>query len=100
MQFERGQHWTKDPAAARQWYERAAFTGEVDAQLNLAYLYALGEGIPRDRLTAYAWYLVAKDAGSTLAEENLGALAPVLSREQIATAEQTAAGLREKLRKP
>lgn len=38
----------KDYAKARQWYQLAVEKGDSDAQNNLAWLYLLGNGVPRD----------------------------------------------------
>jgi TPR repeat protein len=43
-----GQHLPKDPAAAVHWYERAADAGNPRASVNLAVMYANGEGVERN----------------------------------------------------
>ncbi|MEL7029328.1 MAG: hypothetical protein AAGL49_08940, partial [Pseudomonadota bacterium] len=46
--YETGRGASKDAAAARRWYERAAFSGNRNSMHNLAVLYARGEGGPQD----------------------------------------------------
>jgi TPR repeat protein len=52
----------RDDEAAR-WYHRAAVRGDADAQTLLASAYLEGRGVVRDPKLAYAWYLIAAEAG-------------------------------------
>ena len=45
------------------WYGRAAAAGVARAQFNLAQLYAIGDGVPRNPAAAAAWYRVAAANG-------------------------------------
>jgi len=62
-------HWRRgaepDYSLAAGWYRKAAEQGFVDAQLRLGQLYEQGTGVPRDSVTAMAWYLRASDQGQS-----------------------------------
>lgn len=67
-----GEHGlSKDYALAKYWYERAARHGDIEAQTNLGYMYAHGNGMPVDGAKAVAWYKLASQNGSYLAMGNL-----------------------------
>ena len=67
-----GEHGlSKDYAQAKYWYERAARHGDIEAQTNLGYMYAHGNGMPVDGKKAIAWYKLASQNGSYLAMGNL-----------------------------
>src|SRR3546814_3366572 len=46
--YERGHGVGRNPAEAAVWYRNAAIQGVRAARLNLAKLYATGEGVPQD----------------------------------------------------
>ena len=48
---------------AVKWYRRDDEQGDADAQLDLAFMYARGKGVLKDRVKAYAWYILAADPG-------------------------------------
>lgn len=66
--------------------------GDADAQYLLGYLYARGEGVPRDPVLSYLWYTLAARQGDAFAAAALAGLALVMSPEQIAAAEALACG--------
>jgi len=47
--------------------------GDADAQFQLATKYAVGEGVPKDYVTAVGWFHEAADKGHVLAADALGA---------------------------
>ena len=59
---------------ARQLWSAQAEAGDPAAQLGLGSLYDLGQGVPRDPATAYAWYRRAAASGSPAAEFNVAAM--------------------------
>jgi hypothetical protein len=61
--YERGLGLAPDPAAAAEWYRRAAEQGFAPAQINLGQLYELGLGVPRDPALALVWYRRASGLG-------------------------------------
>lgn len=99
-QYELGgfYHWGKVTAAdftkARQWYERAARQGNVDAMLGLAVIYGHGQGVPKDTAAAYRWLVLA--SGQHLAPQDAARIAS--ARDDLAqhlTAQQIEAALAE-----
>lgn len=55
-------------------YTLAADLGNIDARINLGYMYFVGEGVAQNYGTARKYYLVAANAGDTVAQKNLGAM--------------------------
>ncbi|BBP02250.1 tetratricopeptide repeat protein [Sulfuriferula nivalis] len=64
----------KDYAQAAMWYRKAADQGVANAQINLAMLYANGQGVAQDYAQAAVWYKKAADHGVVDAQSNLGVL--------------------------
>ena len=58
-----------DTAAAL--YKKAAEKGNANAQCNLGYMYANGEGVEQDDAEAIRWYRKAAEAGNIAAQYNL-----------------------------
>ena len=50
------------------WFRRAAEQGHSDAQLSLGVHYDSGEGIPVDKVEAYAWATISAARGNPRAE--------------------------------
>jgi hypothetical protein len=63
-----------NPADRLAFYQSAAEGGNSDAQLQLAILYAKGEGVPQDYIVAAKWFRAAADHGSARAQYDLGVL--------------------------
>ncbi len=61
-----------DYATALQLYRPLAEQGHMLAQFSLGYMYANGEGLPRDFAEAVRWYRKAADQGNAAAMVNLG----------------------------
>jgi TPR repeat protein len=57
---------------AFEWYLASAQHGNPVGQCNLASLYYLGDGIPRDYKEAARWFRAAADSGSAEAQNSLG----------------------------
>ena len=53
-------------------YEKAARQGSASAQLNLAFMYFHGSGVPQDSLKAIYWFTQAAQQGNSSAQNNLG----------------------------
>jgi len=49
-----------------------AEAGDADAQYNLGFMYANGQGVPLDDAEAVRWYRLAADQGHAPAQANLG----------------------------
>jgi TPR repeat protein len=67
-----GEGTARDPAAAAEWFRRAADSGDPQAQTQLGYLYAEGLGVERDSAKAARWFLRAAVSGYAPAEYDLG----------------------------
>ena len=52
--------------------EVLAESGDVEAQFDLAYMYANGNEVPKNDKTALKWYTKAAEQGHNLAQFNLG----------------------------
>ena len=78
----------KDYEAGFLWMKRAAESGNVAAQRQLARLYENGIGVKGDTVTAAAWYVVAKRAG--LHDPKLDDLLDGLTEEEMKRAIETA----------
>ena len=60
-----GSDVSKDPAAARGWYEKASVLGHAEATYAIGYLYADGLGVEQSYDNALPWYEKAAAAGSS-----------------------------------
>ncbi|MBS0362404.1 MAG: SEL1-like repeat protein, partial [Proteobacteria bacterium] len=90
LYYFRGEGGPADPAAAAQWFRKAAERGVVDSQFNLGLLYQSGSGVPRDPVQAYKWFLVAANAGDGEARASAMELQAKLAPNQIVQAEAQA----------
>jgi hypothetical protein len=70
--YETGQGVSKNYAAARRWYEKAADTGYALAMDNLGLLYLYGRGVAKDSAEAKRWFLKGADLGNPEAMTDLG----------------------------
>ncbi len=53
---------------ALNWYEKAAIAGNIDAQLNLGFMYIAGQGTKANMQKAAYWIKKAKDTGNPKAD--------------------------------
>ncbi len=58
------------------WYRRAAEQDHVDAQYNLGFMYANGEGVPPDYAEAAKWYRRAAEQGDGISQSTLASCMP------------------------
>ena len=84
--------YQKDPEKAAQFYLRAAAMGNSAAMFNAAAILELGEaGVTQDRVEAYKFYVLSRDAGFyPLAVKALENITAVMTPEEIAEAETRA----------
>jgi TPR repeat protein len=73
----------KNYAAAVLWFQKAAEQGLANAQGNLGFMYANGQGVPQDCVQAHKWWNLA--AARFDASQNEDREKAVKSRDQIAT---------------
>src|SRR6266704_439312 len=65
-------------------FQRAALSGDPNAQLELGTAYALGRGVPADPVIAYTWLTLAFAIGDQQAESLIRELTRKLSQSEIA----------------
>ncbi len=87
----------EDRAEAARHLAKAAGGGLPKAQMQLAFRYMKGEGVPKDDVRAYMWLYLADKGGDPMAAKALPLQARELSRDQVAEAEVMA---REAMDKP
>ena len=72
---------------------QAASEGNAEAQLEIGILYEFGYNMPKNDVTALAWYLRAADQGNVLAVKRRDQLKSQMKPEEIEAAEKMSAGL-------
>ncbi len=97
VSLELGRGAPADHQRAAEAYRKAAVLGYPFSQNNLARLYEIGLGVPKDRVVAYAWYLLAASSGEPLLIENRNRSADALMPDEITNAETLARTLRKHL---
>jgi TPR repeat protein len=80
----------ENTSEAVKWYKQAAQKGNAVSKFNLGVFYSKGEGMPLDYVEAYKWYNLAAANGYGKATELRNSLALLMTREQIAAAQQRA----------
>jgi uncharacterized protein len=76
--------------AVVEWFRKAADRGNAFAQNNLGFIYANGEGLPKDDIEAYKWWLLAGAQGNELAKKNMSLLEARLTPDQRAEGQRLA----------
>lgn len=74
LQFFHGNGVPYDFEAAATHFRKAAELGNIEAHLNLGFLYDLGIGVPQDYRKAAKYYRLAAEQGDATAQFNLGIL--------------------------
>jgi len=82
----------QDEASLNQ-LRQAATEGNAEAQLEIGILYEFGYNMPKNDVTALAWYLRAADQGNVLAVARRDQLKSKMKPEEIEAAEKMSAGL-------
>ena len=62
----------KDYATALREFKPLAEQGDAEAQYNLGFMYANGEGVPKNDKMAVKWWKLAAEQGHASAQYNLG----------------------------
>jgi TPR repeat protein len=86
--FYEGEVVEKNLATARRLFDAAARHGQVDAMFNLGAMEINGEGGPADPTMAWVWLNLAKSGGHASADAAIKAVAPKLTPENRAKAEE------------
>lgn len=91
-QFKLAEHYRalEQPEPMLRWLRESAKRGYPLAQTSLGVLHLNGDGVPLDRVEAYAWFHLAADQGEAGALEAEAALSIDLSEEELAHAEELA----------
>ena len=75
---------------AAEWLRKSALQGKSSAMFNLAIMYQRGIGVPKDRINAFAWYMVSEmDGSEEIREEVKKVLANATASERRKAIEQT-----------
>ena len=90
VMYADGEGIQQDYGQAVEWYRRAAEQGYAMAQYNLGVMYANGRGVVQNYVTAHMWGNIARANGNDIADEWLDALEQLMSKDQIARAQQRA----------
>jgi TPR repeat protein len=72
------------------WYKRAADQGNTMAQHNLGLMLANGIGTATDRVEAYKWFMLSGSGDAIAATTEMQAIAPRMSKTEIAQAQERA----------
>jgi TPR repeat protein len=73
-----------------EWLRKSALQGKSSAMFNLAIMYQRGVGVPKDRITAFAWYMVsAMDGNEEIQEEVAKVLANATASERRKAIDRT-----------
>jgi TPR repeat protein len=72
------------------WYKRAADQGNTMAQHNLGLMFANGIGTAQDRVEAYKWFMLSGSGDAIAATTEMQAIAPRMSKTEIAQAQERA----------
>lgn len=72
---------------------QAATEGNAEAQLEVGILYEFGYNMPKNDITALAWYMRAADQGNVLAVARRDQLKSKMKPEDIDAAQKMSAGL-------
>lgn len=81
-------------------YQREALRGDPEAQFNLGMMYAVGEGVPVDFVSAYAWLVVAAEAGYGDAVEARDFVAARMDKDMLAAGQALSREYRQKYGAP
>jgi hypothetical protein len=74
--------------ASLEQMRQAAEQGSADAQLDMGILYEFGFNMPKNSVTALAWYLRAVEQGSALAARRRDQIMSGMSPEEIEAAQK------------
>lgn len=77
-----------DYVSAFQHLKKAADNGNQHAQALVGFMYANGQGVPIDFVSAYIWYELSAAQGNDNAAKNRSSIESKLTSEQIAEAKR------------
>ena len=85
--YSSGKGAPKDDQEAAMWYRKAAELGHSESQALLGLMYSQGTGVPKDYVRAYAWLNLSSAQGSAKAGGARDTIAAMMTREQVAEAQ-------------
>jgi len=88
--YRKHQEITMPPTSNAHWLRKSAERGNAEAQFMYALMHANGRGVPKDRLAAYFWLLLASTQLPSLASRARDEVARYLSPKQCADAQVAA----------
>ena len=77
-------------------YRLAAEQGLANAQVDLGYMYAIGQGVEQDNVLAHMWFSLAAAQGNTTAVRNLATATSKMTLAEIAESQKLAGVLRRR----
>ncbi|MAO57488.1 MAG: hypothetical protein CMM61_17575 [Rhodospirillaceae bacterium] len=89
---------TKNESSAAKYFQIAAESGHVDAQVNFGVFNLLGKGLKQDLIEGYRWLLIAKSRGDQEVGEAVEFFRKYLTEDQVAKARQRAKDWRPTIR--
>ena len=90
VMYDRGIGVPPNYAVAARWYLAAAEQGHAGAQYQLGMLFLAGIAVPKNLVLAHMWFERAAAQGNGAAARSLGAVATIMTPEQIAEAQRLA----------
>jgi TPR repeat protein len=88
--YANGHGVPQDHVEAATWYRAAAEQGEAHAQASLGVMYRYGKGVLLDLVLAHMWFNLSAVRGDPVSVELRDQTAKIMTREQIAEAQQLA----------
>ena len=81
--YEKGDHNN-----ALLWFNKAAANGNAESQYMIGQITRDGEGLPKDDVTAWAWWIISAANEYWMAKDNMSGSQSQMTPEQIAKAEE------------
>ena len=85
--YSYGRGVTEDDKEGVKWFRKAAAQGDAQAQYNLGVMYSKGDGVPESYVQTYAWFNIAAANGHEGAKKGKTTVAELMTKEQIAKAQ-------------
>lgn len=81
-------HSQKNYGKAFECWDQHARLGSSAAQFNIARMYVLGEGVPRNKIEAFKWLTIADRSGRPEARKVLANLQKTMTPEEVEEAQK------------
>jgi len=82
------EEWRQDYSKAMEIWRSSAERGEPTSQFMLGEMYKLGQGVARDSVTAYAWFMLSSQGGYKLATDGAMEMSRIMTPQQKQQARQ------------